>query len=151
MKNIPIYIEKQYLGVKCVYKLESVACIEDKSTYIKPKLMIEDDFDVLCDLLFVKDEFNILTSKLMGESVYKLVELSKANSTIESAFLNDVYNALSKYGFTRFNSLKELTASRLWVDFKKFICNKYNVKFKNNNINGKPVRSVKGLRLKELY
>ena len=151
MKNIPVYIEKQYLGVKCVYKLESVARIEDKSTHIEPELMIEDDFDVLCDLLFIKDESNILTSKLMSESVYNLVELSKTNSMIESAFLNDVYNALYKCGFTRFNSLKELTASRLWVDFKKFICNKYNVKFKNNNINGKTAKSVKCLRLKELY
>lgn len=50
----------------------------------------------------------------------------------------------------RFNSLKELTASKLWADFKKFICNKYNVVFKSNRINGEAIKSVKGLRLKTL-
>lgn len=150
MKNIPIYIEKQYLGVKCIYKLESVAHIEDKSTHVKSELMIEDDFDTLCDLLLVKDEANILTTKQLRERVYKLVELSKANSMIECTFLNNLYTALSKCRFTRFNSLKELTASRLWVDFKKFVCNKYNVKFTKNRINGESINLVKGLRIKTL-
>ena len=151
MKNIPIYIEKQYLGVKCVYKLESVTHTEDKQTHIDTELMIEDDFDALCDLLFIKDASNILTSRSIGERVYKLIELSKANSMIEFAFLKDAHNVLSECGFIRFNSLKELTASKLWADFKKFICNKYGVVFKSNRINGEAIKSVKGLRLKALW
>ena len=156
MKNIPIYIEKQYLGIKCVYKLESITHTDDKSTstkhglLIKDELLIKDDFDTLCDLLFVKDEFNILTSRSIGERIYKLVELSKANSMIDFTFLKDEYSTLSKCGFTQFSSLKELTASKLWADFKKFICNKYGVVFKSNRVNGDVVKSVKGLRLKTL-
>ena len=46
-----------------------------------------------------------------------------------------IYKLIRASGFSVYKDTKSLTASRLWVNFKQFICDKYAVEFKKKRIN----------------
>ena len=51
-------------------------------------------------------------------------------------------------GFSVYKDTKSLTASRLWVNFKQFICDKYSIEFKNKSVNKKATKCFVGLSIR---
>lgn len=121
---------------------------------------VNDYFNELCECIFIKDEnkdedeknISYLTSADFGLRMMDYICMVEREIR-GNAILQKIYRLIRASGFSSFKSIKELTASKLWINFKQYICDKYNVEFKSNWVkdengkNGKNVKSVKGLKM----
>lgn len=100
---------------------------------------VNDYFNELCECIFIKDEnkdedeknISYLTSADFGLRMMDYICMVEREIR-GNAILQKIYRLIRASGFSSFKSIKELTASRLWINFKQYICDKYNVEFKSN-------------------
>lgn len=107
---------------------------------------INDYFTTLCDCLFTKDADAILKSSDFGLQMFDFICMRSDDAQSNELTLK-IFRLLRASGLSSFKTLKDLTASKLWSNFKQFICDKYSVDFKSLKVQGKVVKGIKGLSM----
>ena len=108
---------------------------------------VNDYFNDLCDCIFIKDENAHITAADFALNMLDFIYMKEIEST-ENDVSAKIYKLMRASGFSVYKDTKSLTASRLWVNFKQFICDKYNVEFKGKKIDNKVVKCLVGLCMK---
>lgn len=95
---------------------------------------VNDYFNDLCECIFIKDENAHITAADFALNMLDFIYMKEIEST-ENDTSAKIYKLMRASGFSVYKDTKSLTASRLWVNFKQFICDKYAVEFKKKRIN----------------
>lgn len=103
-------------------------------------------FDSLCDLLFVKDDNAVLKSKDFSLNLLNLVCM-KDSETSYAKELRDIFVLLRASGLRDFKDVTSLQNSRVYRNFKQYICDKFHVDFKKMEKDGEPFKGCKGIRM----
>ena len=108
---------------------------------------VNDYFNDLCDCIFIKDENAYITAADFALNMLDFIYMKEIEST-ENDISAKIYKLMRASGFSVYKDTKSLTASRLWINFKQFICDKYAVEFKSKKIDNKVVKCLVGLCMK---
>ena len=108
---------------------------------------VNDYFNDLCDCIFIKDENAYITAADFALNMLDFIYMKEIEST-ENDISAKIYKLMRASGFSVYKDTKSLTASRLWINFKQFICDKYAVEFKSKKIDKKVVKCLVGLNMK---
>lgn len=108
---------------------------------------VNDYFNDLCDCIFVKDEKAYITAADFALNMLDFIYMKEIESS-ENDTSAKIYKLMRASGFSVYKDTKSLTASRLWINFKQFICDKYAVEFKSKKIDNKVVKCLVGLNMK---
>lgn len=108
---------------------------------------VNDYFNDLCDCIFTKDNEAYITAADFALNMLDFIYMKEIEST-ENDTSAKIYKLIRASGFSVYKDTKSLTASRLWVNFKQFICDKYDVEFKNKSVNKKAIKCLVGLNMK---
>ena len=105
---------------------------------------VNDYFNDLCDYIFIKDKNAYITAADFALNMLDFIYMKEIESQTNDTSLK-IYKLIRASGFSVYKDTKSLTASRLWVNFKQFICDKYSVEFKKKRIGNKTVNCLIGL------
>ena len=108
---------------------------------------VNDYFNDLCDLIFIKDENAYITAADFALNMLDFIYMKEIESQTNDASAK-IYKLIRASGFSVYKDTKSLTASRLWINFKQFICDKYSIEFKSKKIDKKVVKCLVGLNMK---
>ena len=108
---------------------------------------VNDYFNDLCDCIFIKDETAFITAADFALNMLDFIYMKEIESQTNDTSLK-IYKLIRASGFSVYKDTKSLTASRLWVNFKQFICDKYAVEFKNKLVNKKAIKCFVGLSIR---
>lgn len=108
---------------------------------------VNDYFNDLCDYLFIKDEKAYITAADFALNMLDFIYMKEIESQANDISAK-IYKLIRASGFSVYKDTKSLTASRLWINFKQFICDKYAVEFKSKKIDKKVVKCFVGLHMK---
>lgn len=108
---------------------------------------VNDYFNDLCDCIFIKDEKAYITAADFALNMLDFIYMKEIESS-ENDTSAKIYKLMRASGFSVYKDTKSLTASRLWINFKQFICDKYAVEYKSKKIDNKVVKCLVGLNMK---
>ena len=108
---------------------------------------VNDYFNDLCDCIFIKDENAYITAADFALNMLDFIYMKEIESQTNDTSLK-IYKLIRASGFSVYKDTKSLTASRLWVNFKQFICDKYSIEFKNKSVNKKATKCFVGLSIR---
>lgn len=107
---------------------------------------INDYFASLCDCLFTKSSDSILRSSDFGLQMLDFICMREIDAQ-SNDLTKKIFRLLRASGLSSLKTLKDLTSSKLWSNFKQFICDKYGVDFKSLKVQGKVIKGIKGLTM----
>ena len=110
---------------------------------------VNEYFDALCEVLFTLDENAVLKSSDFSLQMLDFICMKDVEAVGDHK-LQQIYRLLRACGFNQLRTQQTLVNSRLWINFKQFICDKYNVMFKCIKRTGKSIRGAKGLSMLNL-
>ena len=131
--NIPVYIEKEFSGVVCIYKLEDV---KHKTYFERGKNRDQLLRDAL-DVLFIQDENGRVTYREIKQAIMRIRECktrSEGYSVLKSAGLLDL-------------NYEEFTYSSLYRRFIELLKAKFGIERVTFKVKGKPTAGFKGIKL----
>lgn len=108
---------------------------------------VNDYFNDLCDFIFIKDDNAYITAADFALNMLDFIYMKEIESQTNDASAK-IYKLIRASGFSVYKDTKSLTASRLWINFKQFICDKYSIEFKSKKIDKKVVKCLVGLNMK---
>ena len=131
--NIPVYIEKEFSGVICIYKLEAV---KHKTCFERGKSRDQLLSDAL-DVLFIQDENGRVTYSEIKQAIMCIRE---GGTRFEG------YPVLKSSGLLDLN-YKQFTYSSLYRRFLELLKAKFGVERSTFKVKGKPTSGFKGIKL----
>lgn len=108
---------------------------------------VNDYFNDLCDFIFIKDDNEYITAADFALNMLDFIYMKEIESQTNDTSAK-IYKLIRASGFSVYKDTKSLTASRLWINFKQFICDKYSIEFKSKKIDKKVVKCLVGLNMK---
>ena len=131
--NIPVYIEKEFSGEICIYKLEAV---KHKTCFKRGGSQDQLLSDAL-DMLFIQDQNGRVTYSEIKQAI---MCIRKVGTSFEG------YPVLKSAGLLDLN-YKQLTYSPLYRRFLELLKAKFSVERGTFRVKGKPTAGFTGIKL----